>query len=223
MVDYIEAIKRPFSDIKKSGLAALLVWIPIINFLTYGYFLDCAKLSLSKKRELPEWSNLGDKFVKGLLFIAIKILYGIPLIIIIIVMMMNFVGEMFQENFLSVISSRDPNAIITIINSLFLDPNVVGILIAAIIIGILISYVIPMASIMYVVNWKFKDAFDFKTVFKKVMTKEYFSAWIVVAVYSVLLMSVGSLIPLVGGLIATTLIGITSYTIYGEVYKEIRV
>ena len=223
MVDYLEAIKRPFSDLKKSGLAALLVWIPIVNFLTWGYFLDCAKLSLSKRRELPEWSNLGDKFVKGLLFIVIKILYGIPLIIIMAVMMMNFVGEMFQGNFLSIITSKDPNAVITMVNSLFLDPNVVGILIAAIIVGILISYLIPMATIMYVINWKFKDAFDFKTVFKKVMTKEYFSAWIVVAVYSILLMSVGTFIPFVGGIIATTLIGITSYTIYGEVYKEIRV
>ena len=153
----------------------------------------------------------------------IKILYGIPLIIIMAVMLMNFVGEVFKENFLSTITSKNPNAIISMVNSLFLDPNVVGILVAAIIVGILISYLIPMATIMYVINWKFGEAFNFKTVFTKVMTKEYFSAWIVVSVYSILLMSVGALIPIVGGLIATTLIGITSYTIYGEVYREIRV
>ena len=55
------------------------------------------------------------------------------------------------------------------------------------------------------------------------MTKEYLTAWLIVTGYSVLLMSVGALIPFVGGLIASTLMGITGYTIYGEVYREIKV
>jgi len=224
MVDYIKAIKRPFLDIKKSGLAALLVWIPIVNFLTYGYFLECAKLSLNKQKELPEWGNLSDKFVKGLLFIAIKIIYAIPLIIISLVFMGNIIKDgLINESFIRSIQTGNGMAVIQKMIGMMLEPNIVGIFVFAIIVGILVSYLIPMAVMFYVTNWKFKDAFNFKEIYKKVLTKEYFSAWILVSAYSVLLMSVGNFIPLIGGIIASALAGITGYTVFGEVYREIKV
>ena len=224
MVDYIEAIKRPFSDLKKSGLAALLVWIPIVNFLSYGYFLECAKTSLNRKRELPIWDYWGDKFIKGVLSVIIKIIYAIPLILISLAFMSKIIeAGIINESFIKSLETGNGMAVISKMLNVFLEPDVIGIFIFAVIIGILINYVIPMGVMFYVVNYRFKDIFNFKEIFKKVLTKEYFTAWLIATAYSILLMSIGNFIPFVGGLIAVTLSGITGYTIYGEVYREIKV
>ena len=39
MVDYVKAIKRPFSDITKLVIGILLHFIPIVNFINFGYGL----------------------------------------------------------------------------------------------------------------------------------------------------------------------------------------
>jgi len=42
MVDYGEAIKRPFSDVKKLLIGIVIQLIPIVNFMAIGYQLKCA-------------------------------------------------------------------------------------------------------------------------------------------------------------------------------------
>ena len=63
-VDYGAAISRPFEDIKKLIIGCLLNIIPIVNFLAMGYVFDAAKMTLGKKKGLPEWDNWGDLFMK---------------------------------------------------------------------------------------------------------------------------------------------------------------
>lgn len=60
-------------------LSLVLIGIPFV----IGYLLEVARQS-SHGRELPlpAWDNLGDKFVSGLLFFLIGIIYSIPLTII---------------------------------------------------------------------------------------------------------------------------------------------
>src|SRR3989338_4250350 len=86
MVDYIEAIKKPFSDLKKSGLAVLFGLFGMIIFIPYlfnfGYFLECAKNS--SKKELPEWGNYWEKFVRGFFLFLIFFIYAIPLLILLV-------------------------------------------------------------------------------------------------------------------------------------------
>ncbi len=224
MVDYIEAIKRPFSDLKKSGLAALLIWIPIVNFLSYGYFLDCAKTSIENKKELPEWgSNWREKFVRGLLYLVIRVIYMLPLFIISVFVLVRIAGELTKDNYLQAVGTGNPVAIFSVVADLLLEPGIIGILIFAAIIGIIISYFVPMAVIMYTINWRFKEAFNFKEISKRVLTKQYLIAWLVVAIYSMLVIGIGGFIPFVGGIIAMTLVGITNYTIFGSIYNEIKV
>jgi len=60
-------------------LTLVLVGIPFI----FGYLLELAKNSSEgKELPLPEWDNLGDKFVRGLIYTIIVIIYSIPGIIL---------------------------------------------------------------------------------------------------------------------------------------------
>lgn len=60
-------------------LSLVLIGIPFV----LGYLLQVARQSSQgKELPLPAWDNLGDKFVQGLLYILIGIIYGIPLAII---------------------------------------------------------------------------------------------------------------------------------------------
>lgn len=56
-------------------LTLVLVGIPFL----LGYLLELAKNSSEGKEiPLPEWDNLGDKFVRGLIYLVIVIIYSIP-------------------------------------------------------------------------------------------------------------------------------------------------
>jgi hypothetical protein len=60
-------------------LTLVLVGIPFL----FGYLLELAKNSSEGKEiPLPEWDNLGDKFVRGLIYLIIVIIYSIPGIIL---------------------------------------------------------------------------------------------------------------------------------------------
>jgi hypothetical protein len=60
-------------------LTLVLVGIPFI----FGYLLELAKNSSEgKELPLPEWDKLGDKFIRGLIYTIILIIYSIPGIIL---------------------------------------------------------------------------------------------------------------------------------------------
>ena len=56
-------------------LTLVLIGIPFV----LGYLLEVAKNSSEgKELPLPEWDKLGDKFVRGLIYLIILIIYSIP-------------------------------------------------------------------------------------------------------------------------------------------------
>jgi hypothetical protein len=89
MINYTRAFSFMFED--KNWVVKILLGA-IFNLLTMvligipfilGYLLELARNS-SEGREipLPEWNNLGDKFIKGLIYLIIVIIYSIPGIIL---------------------------------------------------------------------------------------------------------------------------------------------
>ncbi len=60
-------------------LTLVVIGIPFI----FGYLLELAKNSAEgKELPLPEWDRLGDKFVRGLIYVIIVTIYSIPGIIL---------------------------------------------------------------------------------------------------------------------------------------------
>ena len=123
-------------------------------------------------------------------------------------------------------------------NALLQNTTMMPIFIIGVLLALLAAYLIPIAIMRYVVKYNFKDAFDFKPVFKKAFTGKYFVAILAILVYSIVVSLIVSALnlgfnainiqylALIFGIILNGLAGfivlITSYTIIGEVYNKLK-
>ena len=211
-VDYGAAISRPFEDIKKLIIGCLLNIIPIVNFFAIGFVVDAAKMTLSKKKGLPEWDNWGDYFMKGLMVFLIGIIWMIP------VMILGAIG--FGGMWTSMMSGAMGGSI----------PNVFSLggfgiaMVLAVLVGIIVGYLSPLGVFGYISSGNFADAFDFKKIFDKAMNADYFIVWLVAAVIGIVLSAIGSAIPFLSMILSpaasfiSMMIGIT---LIGSIYKNL--
>ncbi|TRO49072.1 DUF4013 domain-containing protein, partial [Candidatus Bathyarchaeota archaeon] len=83
-IDFVEALRRPFSDTKKFLTGAVLGIIPIVNLTVVGYTMNSTGLTEEKAEGggLPEWRNYGDLFKKGLMAAVIGFLLFLPALIV---------------------------------------------------------------------------------------------------------------------------------------------
>jgi len=201
MGTYIEAVKRPFTSFSKLIIGILLSIVPIINFFAGGYLLECARSAKKKSSALPEWKNFGDLFIQGFFVFLISIIYMIPMIIYsIFAFGTALLGQMVAFN---------PD--LSLLESAGMGPIVIGIIIFA-----LSIYVIPSAILSYAFSRKLSSGFEFKNVFKKAFTYNYFTPWLSGGItYFVLIIILGG-IPIVGAAIGSFIGGIIFYTLLGE-------
>ena len=212
-IRYIEAIRRPFTDAKKLLIGIILSIIPIVNFVTIGYWLENARTAKTKALKLPEWKNFGALFVEGLVIILLGIIYSIPAFLV----FYSILGKSVMQYFINV----DAASIMmqeTIAN--LSSTGMAGLAVTGLLI-LLASLLTPAAALNYAAAKKnrFAAAFDFKKIFKGVFTNEYLLAWVGATLYTVIISGILSLVPYVGGPIATYVTGLTYYTLLGEVYS----
>jgi hypothetical protein len=75
----------PFQNggIVKVIIGSVLGIIPIINFFSFGYILECFENGAKKREAMPEWTDWGAKFINGFLMCIIGFIYMlIPLLVI---------------------------------------------------------------------------------------------------------------------------------------------
>ena len=206
MVDYENALKRPFQDIKKLLIGSLLAIIPIVNFMYVGYVAKATKNTLNKNNDLPEWEEWGDLFIKGLTIIVIGLIYSIPVGLFLFAGLGTIIFTALASggaiNIGSLIAS---GGIVLLIGFLFL---------------LVTGFFVPMALMNYIHKENIKSAFDFREIFKKVFTGNYIIAWILTTVYSIVISVLLLIIPIVGTVIASYITWITSMTVFAEVYNE---
>jgi hypothetical protein len=85
-MDIGKAFTFIFDDKKwlsKVGLGALISIVPILNFAWIGYLVQVVRnVENSLLEPLPEWGDLGEKFMKGLLLIVAGLIYALPIVIL---------------------------------------------------------------------------------------------------------------------------------------------
>lgn len=218
MVDWGRAVKMPFQDYKKLGIAGLMYVIPVVNIVTSffatGYGFKMAENSMKKKYALPEWEDWGGLFLKGLLGAIISIIFMLPAMIVAMV----GVGS----------------ALFTMLMSGNFDPMLLfqsfGLGAVAALLGLIAIYLLPAALMFFVKEDSFASAFNFGGIFKKVFTGDYFVAWLGLVVYAIVL---GIVAGIVSGLLAVTIVLpivimalvqaivlITGMTVFGEVFQK---
>ena len=79
------SIRYPLTDWVKIIILAVISIIPIVNFMSYGYYLRIIKSTLAGIDEVPEFDDLGELFIDGLKVIVAGIVYMIVPIILFII------------------------------------------------------------------------------------------------------------------------------------------
>jgi len=238
MVDIIRAIKRPFTDFKKLIIVSVLNIIPIINFFSVGYSLNCAKTAMKKDFKLPELSEWSNLWVKGLFYFIIAQIYLLPATIF-------YISQMGFSSYLNLVLGRGSEEVINLFGKIGLSNIIIFFSII-----ILIWYLIPMAIMNFIDKNNFWQAFNFKVVLRKAFTWKYFFASVFLFIYTFFIIAAfmlfaGLIIVLISLLvrlslfailiiwplvliiiallvIISTALMITRMTVFGEVYSELE-
>jgi len=230
MVNYEEAIKKPFTDLIKLVIGIVLSIIPIISWIAKGFMIESSGLGKTKvSKKMPEWKNWGYLFIKGLASDIIFVIYAIPAILVFIIGVGYAIGSL-SSIFLGAIppgmmgeTSPGPMEDLIRENWTELLPTLITlapILLLGLILLLIAFYLTPIAVLNYVKTKKFSKAFDFGAVLKKALTGKYFVAWITVIVITAIVTVILSFIPIIGPAIAIFIMGVFSYSLYGQVYRE---
>lgn len=125
-----------------SVLSILLVGIPFIA----GYFLEIIRrVAFDERPYLPEWSNLGQLFGRGLAYLAVLLVYAFP------ILLLGCCAA--AAGILAGAGQTDGNAVFGALSSGF---SCLGLPI-----GLIYSAVLPIVTIQYATTGRFGAAFKF--------------------------------------------------------------
>jgi hypothetical protein len=100
-MDFQEFFKFPFQDrewLKKFLIASVISVVPVINLLVLGYLLECLRMGLSGRQELPEWDKWLEYGKEGLMAFIISVVYLIiPLILVPVLVLIPGPGTLLSS------------------------------------------------------------------------------------------------------------------------------
>jgi hypothetical protein len=229
-MDIGKSFSYPFEDkewLSKLGLGAVISLVPILNFAMTGYMIQIVRNMMSDMQEpLPNWDDLGKKFMDGLMLVLAGFVYALPVIIL----------------------SCLPLSIMTIPamiasgNSDFQDvANTIsgagGVLFAAmaclfVVYGLVLSVIFPAIYVNYAKEGTFASCFKIREVFNIIGKNAgaFFTAWgvslvagLVVGLVAGFVSSILGLIPCVGWIASIVIsVGVSVYLllIYAHLFGQ---
>ncbi len=175
--------------LKKVLLGGLWILLVVTGPAAMGYFLEVIrKVAWRQETPLPEWSDFGDKWIKGFLFFIIAFIYSLPGTII---MLIGFVPV-----FMAAMTGSERGAGVAV-GGMFLFMFLAGLW------YILVAIIFPAVSIQYALYGNFGAAFQFSQIMN-IITKDigaYIMA-IIAYIAAAFLASLPSVIPLIGSIIS---------------------
>ena len=81
-MEFFKSVKRPFQDLRTLFLGSLISWVPILNFVSIGFFLECIRKTWEGNNSLPEWVNWHEKFVDGIKAYGVLFVYSAAYLLI---------------------------------------------------------------------------------------------------------------------------------------------
>ncbi len=189
-VNFMETIKAPFEDknwIIKFIIGSVLYFIPIVNFFVVGYQVQYLEENLKNPaKNLPEWDNWGNLFLRGFLCFVILFLYH--LIALIPAIFTGILGGMLHSG-----SMQGPVSLLVILIAILL-----------LFLGLIVSmFFAPIAIIRWIKQgYRFQSAFEILEIWQMAFDniKDYIIAGIILFGIFIIL-GVLSMIPILGILI----------------------
>ncbi len=190
-----DSVKYPSSDWTKIIILAVILLIPIVNFIGLGYILRIIKATLAGIDDLPDFDEVGDMFIDGLKVLVVGIVYAIP--IWIIATIIGFILAAIFPATTSYYTSTDATALI-------------GGMIASYAVIFIIALIVGLIEIIAIANMAYYDgdlgaAFRFSDILNYISTigwGKYIIVYIIIAligsIIAILAMFVGVLLLFVG-------------------------
>lgn len=85
-MNYSKPITYMFNDPKwvyKTLIGVVILFVPILNLAFLGYCIAVIRKSAKGWDELPEWDEIGEKFLDGLKFYLAQLIYTLPISLIV--------------------------------------------------------------------------------------------------------------------------------------------
>ncbi|MDD3753405.1 MAG: DUF4013 domain-containing protein [Methanobacterium sp.] len=189
-----DSVKYPTSDWTKIIILAVILIIPIVNFIGIGYVIRIMKGTLAGLDDLPDFDEVGELFIDGLKLLVVGIVYAIP-IWIISAILGAIIGLLSPASTVTYMDTTSTALFATMIASY------AAVFVAAIIVGLI--------EIVAILNMAYYDgdlgaAFRFSDILNYISTigwGKYIITYIVIALICAVIMAVA-------GLVGVILIGI---------------
>lgn len=228
-MDFGKSFSFPFEDnqwISKLGLGAVIAMVPVLNFAWTGYMVELIRNVMNGAAQpLPNWDDIGKKFMDGLILTVAGLVYALPMLIVICLPLSFMVVP-------AILSSNGnmqdvANAIASAGSILFLC-----LMCVFMIYGLVLSVVYPAILIVFAREGTLASCFKFREVFdliQKNMTP-FLTAWGVslaagfgIGLVAGMVQAVINFIPCIGQIISFVLtIGIVVYTtsVYAHLFGQ---
>ncbi len=170
-----KALKYPFEDkqwASKIGMGALISIVPILNFAWLGFIIELIRRVIKgDHRPLPDWNDLGRKFMDGLILFLAGLVYALPVILLIGVMLVIWLPTILAGgNY-----SQD------LTNAFIAAGSVISLSLICVLIlyGLALSVAFPAIYVEYALKGTFAACFDFKDIFARIKKNAgaFFTAW----------------------------------------------
>ncbi len=229
-MDIGKSFSYPFEDkqwVSKMGLGAVISLVPVLNFAMTGYMIQIVRNMMDNAEEpLPNWDDLGKKFMDGLILVLAGIVYALPVIIL----------SCLPLSIMTI------PAIIASGNSNFQDvANTItgagGVLFAAmscvfVVYGLVLSVIFPAIYVNYAKEGTFASCFHLREVFDIIGKNagSFFTAWgmslvagLVVGLVVMVANTVLTFIPCVGWIVSIVIslaVGVYLSMIYSHLFGQ---
>ncbi|MBA4313511.1 MAG: hypothetical protein C0417_12880 [Chlorobiaceae bacterium] len=216
MVDIGDSFKFSFKDpdwVMKymiggifSLLSILILPIPVL----YGYYIELLqKVSNNDPNPLPDWKDPGIKFLTGLKYIGVMIIYYLPLLIILVPTLVLFIIMSFWN-------SHTGNLFESGLFGMFIILTVVPY-------SIFIYLLQPTITILFSKNESIRDAINIGEVIKlfKIKWEDILVISVLTVVFDFLAVA-GILFFIIGIFFTTFFVQIIRFHLYGQIAREYK-
>ena len=203
-------------------IGMLVSIVPIINFALLGWVIDIMRnVSRREPLPLPEWSDFGDKFVKGAILFVVGLIYSLPALIITCpLLFVPFTRGDFGRDGQQALGSL-------IVGTALLFTCAIAIY------ALLLSFLMPAIYLNFARKGTFSACFELGAIWR-IMSKnlgDYIVAWLIIIVVGIaasfLIGIVGGVlafIPCCGWILAWILFGVTTVwilAVFGHLFGQI--
>ncbi len=205
-------------------IGMLVSLVPIVNFALFGWLIDIMRnVSQRVAEPLPDWSNFGDKFVKGAILFVASLIYSLPMLLLMCpLFFLPFTRGDFSHE------SQQTFA------NLFVGSTVALSCVLALY-GLLLSFLLPAICLNFARKGTFGACFEFGEIWR-IMSRnlgDYIVAWLIIIVVSIgvsfvisIVAGVLAFIPCCGWILAWVLLGMTGVyitAVFGHLFGQIGV